>query len=30
MWAISPKTDKEDATLIKKFWEASDHAKQKA
>src|ERR1035437_8428004 len=23
MWAISPKTDKEDATLLKKFWEAS-------
>ena len=28
MWAISPKIDRSDATLIKKFWEASKDAKQ--
>ncbi len=28
MWAISPKIDRSDATLIKKFWEASKGAKQ--
>jgi len=30
MWAISPKTNKHDATKIDDFWEASDQAKQKA
>jgi len=29
MWAISPKIDRHDATLIKEFWEASDKAVQK-
>lgn len=29
MWAISRKLDSEDATLIREFWEASEHAKQK-
>ena len=28
MWAISPKIDRSDATLIKEFWEASRDAKQ--
>ena len=29
MWAISPKTDREDAVMIKEFWEASKQAAQK-
>ena len=29
MWAISRKIDHDDSTLIKIFWEASPHAKQK-
>lgn len=29
MWAISRKIDQKDTTLIKDFWEASAHAKQK-
>ncbi len=29
MWAISPKIDRKEATLIKEFWEASTHATQK-
>ena len=29
MWAISIQSDKDSATLIKKFWEASPKAKQK-
>jgi mannose-6-phosphate isomerase-like protein (cupin superfamily) len=29
MWAISRRLGNNDATLIKKFWEASPHAKQK-
>jgi mannose-6-phosphate isomerase-like protein (cupin superfamily) len=29
LWAISRKIDKDDSTLIKEFWEASNHAKQK-
>jgi len=28
MWAVSPKIDQQDATLIKKFWDASEAAKQ--
>ncbi len=29
MWAVSPKIDRKEATLIKKFWEASEKAVQK-
>ena len=29
MWAISPKTDQQDAVMIKKFWEPSNRAAQK-
>ena len=29
MWAISPKTDQQDAVMIKKFWEPSKQAVQK-
>ncbi|MBI5906744.1 cupin domain-containing protein [Candidatus Saccharibacteria bacterium] len=29
MWAISRKSDRDDSTLIKEFWEASDQAAQK-
>ncbi len=29
MWAVSPKTDREDAVMIKGFWEASKLATQK-
>lgn len=29
MWAISRQIGRSDATMIKKFWEASPHAKQK-
>lgn len=29
MWAISPKTNREDAVMIKEFWEASKLATQK-